>query len=241
MHKALIEEKKKNFSMHYTHPPFNLEKKLLRAIELGKVEESLTVLTEINALERANLAKNKVRSIKNSLIASCTLFTRSAIEAGVIPEDAFDLSDVFIKHIEKFHDVDELLAFEAEMVREFIALIKESTLFNYQYPISKIVRYIMENIFSRLTVANLAELVFLSPDYLSRLFHKEVGIPITLFIQQQKVEVAKHFLEFDDMSITELSEMLDFCNQGYFTNTFKKITGVTPAAYRKSKKSMEKK
>ena len=69
--------------------------------------------------------------------------------------------------------------------------------------------------------------------YLSKIFHKEVGITMTDYIHIQKIEVAKHFLEFSKMSITEIATLLDFCNPAYFSNVFKKHMQMTPLAYRK--------
>ncbi len=97
MNRSLIKEKLKNMDMEYKHPPYSLETKLLSEISLGLLSEALTTLTQINGLDRAALSSNSLRSMKNSMIASCTIFTRAIIRAGVTPEDAFDLSDHFIK------------------------------------------------------------------------------------------------------------------------------------------------
>ena len=51
----------------------------------------MSVLTEINSLKRTRLSKDALRSVKNSLICSVTLFTRAAIDGGVMPEAAFTL------------------------------------------------------------------------------------------------------------------------------------------------------
>lgn len=230
----MIREKLRNLDIHYTHPSYFLEKKLLREIRMGLRHDAIETLSSINALERPNLARDSLRSVKNSLIASCTLFTRAVIASGVDTEDAFDLSDVFIKEIESYDNEHELKHFEYAMVEEFIKLNQTSTHNKYPYPISKVVRTIYELITTKLTVASLASGVNLSPDYLSKLFHKEVGIPIGDFIQIQKIDTAKYFLEFTDMKITEISTLLEYCNPGHFTNTFKKYEDMTPVEYRKS-------
>jgi two-component system, response regulator YesN len=80
---------------------------------------------------------------------------------------------------------------------------------------------------------DIAEKVNLSPDYLSKLFHKEVGCTISDFIQQQKLETALYFLEYSDLKVTEISAILEYCNPGHFTNTFKRYVQCTPIEYRK--------
>lgn len=232
MKNTLIKEKLKNFDIQYSHPSYSFEKKLLREIKLCLLDDALVTLRQINSLERPNLSNDHIRSTKNSLIASCTLFTRAAIESGVDYEDAFALSDLFIKHIEHISNEVELTQFEFTMVEDFVDLIERDRIAEYQYPISKVVKYIYANASKKLTVSTLAELNNMSPDYLSKRFHQEVGIPLSEFIQIQKIEIAKNFLEFSLMTITEIAQILEYCNPAYFTRVFKKHTGQSPNNYR---------
>ncbi len=222
--------------MQYNHPSYALERKLLRNIEMGLLDESLSILSHINKFERAHLSRNSIRSLKNSLIGSCTLFTRAVIKAGISAEDAFDLSDGLIQKIELIESIKELEVFETEMVSDFVSLVKQVNVSSYKYPISHIVTFIHEHVATKITLSDLADMVYLTPDYLSKLFHKEVGVPLTEFIQLQKIEAAKNLLEYDEMKITDISTILCYCNHGYFSNVFKKHTGQTPMEYRKNNK-----
>ncbi len=232
MNNSLIKEKLKNFNIQYTHPSYSLEQQLLQQIKLCHFDGAMDVVDNIRSIERPNLSKDPVRSLKNSLIASCTLFTRAAIESGVDYEDAFALSDVFIKHMDQLSSKEELFDFEVTMIKDFIDLIDRDRVSEYQYPISKIVKYIYANGAKKLSVSALADMYHMSPDYLSKMFHQEVGITLSHFIQQQRIEIAKNFIEFSDMSITDISNILEFCNPAYFTKIFKKHTGQSPKTYR---------
>lgn len=237
MNNSLIKEKLKNFNIQYTHPSYSLEQQLLQQIKLCHFDGAMDVVSTIRNIERPNLSKDPVRSLKNGLIASCTLFTRAAIESGVDYEDAFALSDVFIKHLDQLSTRDELLDFEVTMIRDFIDLINRDRVSEYQYPISKIVKYIYANGAKKLTVTSLAEMYHMSPDYLSKMFHQEVGVTLSHFIQSQRIEIAKNFIEFSDMSITDIANILEFCNPAYFTKIFKKHTGLSPKIYRNAAKN----
>ncbi|MCK8060467.1 MULTISPECIES: helix-turn-helix domain-containing protein [unclassified Fusibacter] len=229
----LLKEKLKNMDCHYIHPSFELERKLINEIKLAMKEEAFSTLDTINSLERAVLSRDPLRSLKNSLIASCTLFTRAVIEAGVSSEDAFSQSDLFIMSIESIHHHGLLLKFEYEMVEEFISLVIHSNIYNYPKPISRVVRYIYEHITEPLSLSLLAEYASMSSDYLSKLFILEVGMPVTPFIQIQKIEIAKYFLRYSQISLSEIATLLSFCNPGYFTKVFIKHTGLTPSSFRK--------
>src|SRR6185437_11889183 len=88
----------------FSHPSYQFEKELLHWVSQADEEKAAPLLKKINNLAKARLSDNPLRSLKNSLICSCTLFTRATIEAGVTPEYAFDLSDVFIRKVEKAID-----------------------------------------------------------------------------------------------------------------------------------------
>lgn len=234
MKNSLIREKLRNLDSHYVHPSYALECKLLKEIEYGYLDEAIATQERILETERPMLGKDLLRSTRNALIASCTLFTRASIEGGIVPEDAFNLSDVFINQIDLAESVKDLKGFEYDMIKSFIKLVQQTKVYDYAYPVSKIIKYIYVNATSKLSVASVADFCNLSPDYISKIFHNEVGMTMTEFIQEQKVEVAKHFLAFSRMTITEISTLLEFCNPAYFSNVFKKIVGVSPLAYRKA-------
>lgn len=236
MKSPFINEKLNNLDRHYVHSSYLLEKKLLSAIQQGLMNEALDLMQQINNIEKPVLARDTSRSIRNALIASCTLFTRAAINAGIDTEDAFDLSDVFIKHIELIDNRKELIQFEYEMVKQFVTLINQNRTKQYKYPVSRIVTYIYENSTSKITTKDLAREVHLSPDYLSRIFYDETGMHITDYIQRQKIEVAKNFLVFSDMNVTDIATLLSYCNASYFTNVFKKYEGLSPKQYRHDNK-----
>ena len=231
---SLIREKLRNLDSHYVHPSYALECKLLLEIEHGFEEEAIATQIRILKSERPMLGKDLFRSTKNALVASCTLFTRAAIDGGIVPEDAFNLSDVFINQIDTADSLSDLKGFEFDMIKSFIKLVHQAKVYDYAYPVSKIIKYIYVNATSKISVTDVADFCNLSPDYISKIFHKEVGMTMTEFIHLQKVEVAKHFLSFTLMTITEISTLLEFCNPAYFSNVFKKKVGVSPLAYRKS-------
>ena len=233
MKKAILLERARNLNREYIHPSYSYEVKLLSEITLGLADSAYKTLDVINSLERATLSKKPLQSKKNSLIIWCSLFTRSAIDAGVPYEDAFALSDIVINHIDSIKEIEKLMKFEYVMVKDFIDLIKESKVTKYPYPISKITRYIYANASKTLTVSGIAKMYDLNPDYLSKKFKDEVGISMTGFIQKEKVALAKNLLEFSHLSITEIATLLDYSSPGYFTRTFKKHTFMSPYDYRK--------
>lgn len=225
-----------NRQNEYIHPSYQLEQKLLKAIELGNAHEAIDALKEINTLERAKLADHHLRSLKNSLICSCTLFTRAIISGGVNPEIAFNLSDVLIQEIERIQDSDKLEKFETDMIYSFIETLKSEQVPSYTSIVNKTISYIHENILKDLSLETVAADLYVNPSYLSHIFKKETGITLTEFINRKKVEESKYFLLHSNLSILNIANLFHFCNQSYYTVLFKKMTGITPKRFRELEK-----
>lgn len=92
-----------------------------------------------------------------------------------------------------------------------------------------------ENKSLRLNLQELADLVNLTPTYLSRLLKEEFGIPFSQFYRQLKITWAKQLLLETDKTIAQISEDLGFVEDSYFVRIFKQETGETPLKYRKRK------
>lgn len=228
-----IKHKMDKLDSNYKHPSYYLEKKLIQEITGCLLEDAMDTLNIINSLERAVLAQSPMRSLKNSLIGSCTLFSRAAIEANVNAEDVFSMSDMMILKIEAIRDMKTLQAYEYTMVREFISLIEASRISHHSYQVTTMIKYIHTHITENITLDDLVKITNNSKAYLSRLFKKEMGATIIDYIHEQKIEVSKKFLDHSYMSIADVAILFNFCSATYYSRTFKKYTGLTPSQYRK--------
>ena len=94
--------------------------------------------------------------------------------------------------------------------------------------------YIYDHLHTHITAEQLAKLTGLNISYLSRLFKKETGQTISNYIRDKKIETAKNMLLYSDFSPSEIASILAFPSQSYFTEVFRKTTGVTPRKYQKS-------
>lgn len=233
MNTVVIKEKLKNMYIEYSHPSYNLELQLAFQLKLCMKDEAILTLDKINDLEQPIYSSNPVRSKKISLVAWCTVFTKAALETNIPANEIYHLKDVFISYIDSISDKEELETFEYTMLNEYIDYIKERQSSTYNYPISKVVKYIYDHREEKLSVTSIATKFKLSPDYLSKCFKEEVGISIQPFIKSNKMNLAKSYLMYSQMSTLEITNKLHYCNTAYFANSFKQVTGVSPSEYRK--------
>lgn len=99
--------------------------------------------------------------------------------------------------------------------------------------IDKAKKYIHENYKEDITRKDVAASVFLTPDYLAKMFKAETGIAVKDYINDYRIEKAKSLLKSSDISVSMVASEVGFDNFSYFSTVFKKITGVSPAAFRK--------
>jgi AraC-like DNA-binding protein len=69
-------------------------------------------------------------------------------------------------------------------------------------------------------------------NYLSTLFKREMGLPISEYILSKKIESAENILKFTDIPYAEIASILAFSSRSHFIRTFKKYMGLTPREYR---------
>jgi AraC-like DNA-binding protein len=83
----------------------------------------------------------------------------------------------------------------------------------------------------------LAEKLGYDYTYMANVFSDSFGITIEQYIISQKIERVKELLLFDDLSLTEISYKLHYCNVAHLSQQFKKVTGLTPTIFRQMKQN----
>jgi AraC family transcriptional regulator len=81
----------------------------------------------------------------------------------------------------------------------------------------------------------LAEKTGYEYSYLSNLFSAETGQTIEQYIIAQKIEKIKEWLSYDELTLSEMAWRLSYSSTSHLSNQFKKITGITPGAFKKNK------
>lgn len=100
-----------------------------------------------------------------------------------------------------------------------------------QNPFLLVTRYIEKHYREDLKLENLAAIMHMEKSYFLRQFKKNIGKTPMAYVNQVKIDRAKDLIENSDMNITQISEFLGFSSIHHFSNSFKKITGVSPKQY----------
>lgn len=169
-------------------------------------------------------------------ISIITLLTRIAIIDGVSEKDAYSLSDTYLSLNFQSVKVDPI-ELVYEITKNFMKLIENVNYFNFDsLLISRITNYIHNNITTRFSSKELANLFDVTPEHLSSHFREVTGMSLKDFINQEKVNHSKFLLVSTNMTLLEIAIELGYTDQSYFSKVFKKYVNMSPLKYRKEGK-----
>lgn len=94
--------------------------------------------------------------------------------------------------------------------------------------------FIKDNYFKDITLDTIAKKIYITPGYLSQLFKQETGINFLDFLNQYRIEKAKELLKNTFFKNYEISNQVGFSDEKYFSQVFKRYTGLTPTQYKES-------
>ncbi len=76
--------------------------------------------------------------------------------------------------------------------------------------------------------------------YLSMLFSSHEGITIEKYIILQKIERVKELLSYGELTLSEIAYQMNYSSVQHLSNQFKKVTGISPSAYKQQKNKVRK-
>ena len=181
------------------------------------------------------LSDDPVKNYKYLFVASITLACRFCIEGGMPAETAFNLSDLYIRQVDKCGDVPAIFELRDAMMRDYTARMQAMRRQNvYSRPVHRCMDYIDRHLQQPLTVRRLAEALELSESYVSTLFKRETGVAVSEYIRRRRVDTARTLLQYTEFSCLEIAEYLCFSSDSHFSRVFRAYTGQTPAEYRRA-------
>lgn len=211
------------------------EYKLFFAIRQGdklfasKCFDKLLPQTNINSNDFVN-----IRDYKNKLIYYNTLLKKAGELEGISTVHLQSLYNTNLDKIELSNDFNELYNLIFNMIVDYCDTISDHKLKYYSPLVKKAINHINLNLNNDLCVKDLADLFYVSPTYLARLFKKEVNSSIVEYINTQRIKQSTCLLKDSNLPIHQISQMVGISDYNYFSRLFKKYMNKTPSQYRKN-------
>lgn len=134
---------------------------------------------------------------------------------------------------ESVKDVIQIKASLYSLIYRCVEHIEQKDPGAFSDQVAKAMEYIEANLSAALTAEHIAEALFLSTERLRKNFRAETGVPIGKYIHNRIMYRAELEVRRGEFSVKEISEMLGFCDQFYFSRCFSEKYGMPPTQYRK--------
>ena len=103
--------------------------------------------------------------------------------------------------------------------------------------IERLLALMEENPGERLSLADMAEVVGLSPSRLRHKFKSEIGITPTLYLQRLRLQRARELLRREGLSVKEIRAAVGIGSASYFSRRYKRVYGIPPSQSRSEQSS----
>lgn len=131
-------------------------------------------------------------------------------------------------------DVEELCESMTEIIEFFLQTTQTEAADSICKAIRQAVAYVEEHYYENLSLSVLAKQFHVESSYFSRMFRKETGDNLMLFICKKRMEKAVEYMRESERNLTEIAFMVGYDDYTYFNKVFRKMTGVSPREYRNS-------
>lgn len=152
-------------------------------------------------------------------------YARQAIEFGVksyllkpVEKEMLKDTVVRIMNLKDFKQDNAVMEFDSEDVNTIL--------------VRKVQKYILDNFDRKISLSEVAEQMFISPQHLCKKFKKITGMQFVDYVLNIKVKKAKRLIMNSNIKVKDLAIQLGFNDYTYFCKVFKKYEGMSPLQYR---------
>jgi len=159
-------------------------------------------------------------------------FVRQAMKSGA--------QDYLLKHDMEPAELSRILHdLQDEADREAAADAAPPAVVNLQLKgmdqaeVMQIIDYVKAHYHEPITLHQLSDRLYLSPNYLCSFFKQKTGMTIFEFIKLYRIETAKVLLATTTFRVYEIAEQVGFSNSSYLCRVFKELTGISINEYKR--------
>lgn len=203
---------------------------LLLCLKVGDLDGmSAWVHSFIETLKQGvhSTQETKMMSVQYMLTACHTFID---IHPTIPMEQIFTAKD--FKQVFQAETLDELRVLLQRFLSHLVYLSQDLRTSDKNIAVEKTKQYIAENFHLNLSLDSIAREVHLAPAYLSYLFKQVEFVTITEYLTTVRLEHAKELLQHTTHKANEISGMVGYLDNKYFSRLFKRNTGMTPIEYR---------
>jgi two-component system, response regulator YesN len=217
----------------YRHYHFEYSNSIFTAwselIQENKFHRLLSEIKKILTAEE-NLKKIDRRFLQNFYQDFYFILITFSAKQGIFLSELFgDIKSqkIFQNALTSLDDLLKWVEFTIYKIRDYVDSNE-----NMASPVDKTKKYIENHISEEISMEDIAQNVHLNADYLTRIFKKELGISISRYIINRKMDIAKKLLIETSKSIGEIALEVGYFNYSSFNRIFTKIVEMSPQEFK---------
>jgi two-component system response regulator YesN len=214
--------------------PFEKEKQLLSYISLGDKANSQRILNEVLGYIFFSTGKN-FELIKARVLELVVLLSRAALEGGAEVEQIFGLNFKYLSQINNFTSTEDMAFWLSKIMARFTDCVFDLSNVKHVDVIYKAIDYIKKNYMKKITLDDVAKHVYLSKSYFSKIFKEEIKQNFNSYLNNLRIDTSKKLLLDDSIELIDISNLVGYEDQSYFSKVFKKLVGMSPGKFREAK------
>ncbi|RAK07832.1 AraC family two component transcriptional regulator [Halanaerobium saccharolyticum] len=208
--------------------PFKIEEEIITALKIGD-SSNINQKTKKFFLFHDNLDKKNPDFLKRSCLQLIYSLSKMAVEWNYHLE-ILELENK-IQNCNNLNELENYIMKFIEQISESVSSRKKIEKENY---IKSVCDYIDNNYYNDLSLDEIADHVYLSPNYLANIFKERMDKTILNYLTEIRIKKAKELLLNSQLKIYEISEKIGYKSSNYFSQVFKKHTGYSPVEYRQN-------
>jgi AraC-like DNA-binding protein/GGDEF domain-containing protein len=196
--------------------PERIENELSQKLQVGDQEGALRVLK--TWVTKSAELEGVTPEVLRSWLAAEILFALNVVGQRRLSDGSMDWLEIFGKT-----SFDELLAMGTIHEQSYLGLWLERKL---------VETYIRDHYAEDLSLTKVAQAVFVSPFYISHLFHRELDTTFLRYLTAIRIARARQMLLDTDLQVSEIGALVGYGTAKNFRCAFKRVVGSTPTAFR---------
>ncbi len=213
--------------------PYEKERVLLSHIRSGDQTGARRVLNEM--LGAMYLTSPKLVVLRARAIEMMGYLTRTAVEDSPVMESLIQRNHQWMERLIRAKDFESLSRVLTEALNDFIEGVYLHGFNRSNAHVSKALDFISSHYAQAISLTDVAREAGLSPFRLAHLVKSHTGKSILQIIIITRIQHARQLLEDTDKTSIEIAYETGFNDQSYFIKHFKRLTGITPARYRRTR------
>ena len=222
------------YSIEYSEQYRDTFTAFLKHIAEGSYTDAKESLQSLVKLTQFGNHKNmkEAKAFLHTLNESCHAIL---LQTSIHPLHILKQSASLRIRIEEEVSFKKLEQLPGEICRKYHLLVKNYTNPECSRLVKDVISYIQLHLEEELSLNLLAEHFDKNPSVLSNAFSKDMGLSLTTYIQQTRIQAAVRLFNTTDMTVSEVATAVGYQDFSYFSKLFSKHIGCSPRAYRSGK------